>query len=376
MHLILKSIIFIIFSIACSANDSYEQSDLGINSQSIGIRFYNNVQETNSTFFESATSLSPELYSSAVIYSKNPTIGDLALEPFKHEGVTIYFHCLDKGSQYKNLESYLAQISKAYTETFWSIPKSEASEETPLEFVIEDLKTSSNICITFGAGFSGGYVPTLIEFFNLLGLEKQSSIDAATDESMQDFVKNLIDNKKDILNKVRKEWLTVKNCEIKTTPAHKALFNITRLLIKNQKNVFVYTDNIDGIHHKVGIQLSEQYIPEDSVTLIKYPPEEKLKDSKTTVLVCGQSFDFHGVLSTIFTRRNSMERLVFYSFNIQPDSFFVYDGLDVDILDDQLVDISKLPAINLPTKWIKGSIHDRFPDFYKMLKELYERSED
>lgn len=364
--------LFFTYSPSCFACNFYERSDLGIYSQSMGISFYNSVTEGDQIHDGPIASLiTIKNYCTALIYSKYPAIGDLLLEPFEHGNSVVYFHCLDEKSQFKDLEFYLSELAEDYARPICSLPEPGDCKEAFLESVIDDLRASDNVCITFGAGFSAGYVPTLIEFFDHLGLKKQSSLDAATDGSMQDFIKKLMNEKDDTLNQVREAWLQVWHCQTPTTPAHKALLKITNLLAKKQKNVFIYTDNIDGIHHRVGIKLSEQYIPEKSINLIKYPPEEKLKGSKTTVLVCGQSFDFHAVLSTIYARKSIMHDLTFYSFNIDPGSLIVYDGLDVDKLGDKPINISELPATSLQMKWIKGSIHDSITNLHGLLEKLY-----
>lgn len=93
-----------------------------------------------------------------------------------------------------------------------------------------------------------GFLPAIFSNFNRifdqLRLKKQSSLDVATDESMQDFIKNLVNTKEDTLNKARTTWLQVRRCEIVTTPAHEALLKIVNLLTENKKSIFVYTGNI------------------------------------------------------------------------------------------------------------------------------------
>jgi hypothetical protein len=140
-------------------------------------------------------------------------------------------------SQYKELGTYLFQLANEWItdELYLPPPEPGICEEATLESVIDDLITSDNVCITFGAGFSGGYVPTLIEFFDQLGIKKLSSVDAITDESMQNFINNLINNKDDVWNKITEIWLKVRDCKITTTPAHEALLKIIRLLEMHKK---------------------------------------------------------------------------------------------------------------------------------------------
>jgi hypothetical protein len=75
-----------------------------------------------------------------------------------------------------------------------------------------------NICITFGAGISAGYVPTLIEFFAVLGIEKVVYEDCATDDYLKKFIVDLYNDSEKQLNLVQETWNKVKPGNIHSTP--------------------------------------------------------------------------------------------------------------------------------------------------------------
>ena len=86
---------------------------------------------------------------------------------------------------------------------------------------------------------------------------KLYSVDAATDDSLVRFIDKLFNQDNPVLwDKVSTLWGTVTNSGLEETAAHRALAKLKNLLETQQKKVFVYTDNIDGIHGKCGIELS------------------------------------------------------------------------------------------------------------------------
>lgn len=215
------------------------------------------------------------------------------------------------------------------------------------------------------------YVPTLIDFFKALDLQKVASKDKATEESMVPFMSKLAEDKEKILQIVQREWGKVVARDIASTPAHQALAHLIELLRNEGKDVFAYTDNIDRIHKKTGIQLSEEHIPEEGITRILYPPINKIGQKKMTVLACGQSFDFHGILSTIYSRKDHAQEMSFFSLNIHPSSIAIYEGLDVEkALESSTegVDISQFPVKSLDMLHIPGSLHQTLPELYERFK--------
>ena len=90
-----------------------------------------------------------------------------------------------------------------------SISSSFSPQEINLETVI----------ISFGAGISQGYVPTLEEFYEALGVKKAFSKSSITDQSFVRFVKDLAEAPQQTTKKVRKVWEDVMSCDHQSTPS-------------------------------------------------------------------------------------------------------------------------------------------------------------
>ena len=110
---------------------------------------------------------------------------------------------------------------------------------------------AETVIISFGAGISQGYVPTLQEFYEALGVKKAFSKSSITDQSFVSFAEELITNHKQTTKKVRKVWDDVMSCDHQSTPSHELLLRIIYILRNSGKLVLPYTDNIDGIHDAV-----------------------------------------------------------------------------------------------------------------------------
>lgn len=373
---IIKFYIFIAFmTLNVYSSNSYSESDLKISSLSgkFQVRFYNDATLDIHTNSDGSTKIIG-YYTTAVIYAKEQIAG-LPLEKYKESA---YYLCLDAKEKYQRIDERLEELSllDVSHHSASSVPQSSAHNghtESSLDELCEHIASSDSVCVTFGAGISGGYVPTLVEFFNALGLEKARAVDSATDESFIRFISSLVTEKDTILNIVQTEWGKVYNCDISSTPAHTALKQLIELLRFNGKETFVYTDNIDKIHDRVEIQLSEESTSY-GVKII-YPPLDNIRDKKMTVLVCGQSFDFHCVLSTIHARAHFARELVFFHLNLEADCINIYQGLDVPLLREsspekpKKIDISQIPQVTLDMKFIKGSLHDILPALYEKLRE-------
>lgn len=353
----------------------YEESDLGFSCKNSGITFFNRHNSKIINEINSNTQLDGK-YQSAVIYSNKSKISDLTLHQFQQG--PLHYLCLDKNILYKGLSDLLYQKNDYFlTEHLPNISSTVPSfcPESSLAELSKRLRESETVCITFGAGLSSGYVPTLIDIFNKLNLEKEASNDLVTEESFERFVNHLLMKKDSVLSTIQTEWAKVLYSPHDTTPAHEALKKLIDFLEIQGKDVFVYTDNIDGIDEKVNIKLSEQELPKeednsnDRFDKILYPPLDTMHQKKVTVLVCGQSFDFHYVLSTIHSRCRTSQEVIFFNLNISSSSFNIYKGLDVDICtqNPESVETSDFHVESLPMLHIPGSLHDTLPQLYQML---------
>lgn len=350
-----------------SAN-SYSESDLTISSLSrkFAVTFYNDA--TCNIHCNSDGSKTTIGYcTTAVIYAKEQIEG----LPLKQYNESFYYLCLDAEEKYQGIAESLEEFNQRVFSHLSASSHSSTHNghtESSLDALCQQIQSSESVCVTFGAGISGGYVPTLIEFFNGLELEKSCSADQVSDGSLIAFIIRLVTEKDKILNIVQTEWGKVFNCDISSTPAHTALKKILELLEDKRINTSVYTDNIDGIHHRVGIQLSEDSTSDGEKII--YPPLDNIRDKKMTVLVCGQSFDFHYVLSTIHARAHLARELVFFHLNLEADCINIYQELDVPLLlesSPEGIDISQIQQETLDMKFIKGSLHDILPALYEKL---------
>lgn len=352
-----------------SAESLYERSDLALSSQNFRVLFFND-QNTRVTVSINDQATYEGYYVTAIACSTMEKVGDLTFQKFK-DG-PLHYLCLAEEEKYKDLHEKLDYMNSAFHQVCdddFSHLRSNPTicPQSSLESLYSSIQDSETVIFTFGAGISYGYVPTLIEFFKTLNLEKVASDDSATDASMAQYIRKLFTDPENTLEQARAEWLKVTFCRLKTTPAHQSMQSLIELLKKAGKDIFVYTDNIDGIHHRSNIKLSETHLPEDGLTIIDYPAAEKINNKKVTVLVCGQSFDFHGILSTIQTRGRHAKELSFFSLNVSPNSIAIYDGLDVgDYSSDEDQD-TPLPSLKyLDMAHIPGSLHQTLPELYSM----------
>lgn len=366
---IIKLCVFaVIMTLNASVTTSYLESDLTISSSNgkFLVQFYNDDNYTIFCDLDGSKTMRG-FYSTAVIYAKEPIDG----LSFKQFNESTYYLCLHEEEKYQELTEALENFSQRTclqpsASALSSRENGNGHTESSLDVLCQHIQSSESVCITFGTGISGGYVPTLVEFFNALGLEKSCAIDTATEESFVPFIISLATRKDEILPTVQTEWGKVFNCNISSTPAHSALKQLIGLLENKGMHTFAYTDNIDEIHHKVGIQLSE----ESAMKRIIYPSLDCIRDKKMTVLVCGQSFDFHCVLSTIHTRASLAREIVFFHLNLTPDRIEIFKGLDVDVLreSDTEIDVSEIPQETLEMQFISGNLHEILPTLNEKLR--------
>ncbi|MCE3230739.1 MAG: Sir2 family [Alphaproteobacteria bacterium] len=372
-----RTYFFIILAItnAFAADDRaegyYVASDLTLSSPNFGVIFFNN-HNTQIFRHQHNTVTTEGMYVTAVVYGKESEIGEFHFKKFQ-EG-PLHYYCLDRGKNYQGLEEKLKEVNGEYAKDnpFGLPPIPSLCRESSLDYLCANLRDSHTICITFGAGISAGYVPTLLDFFETLGLEKMASKDITTDESMVRFIGELLEEREKTLKIIQTEWTKTSLFEIAPTPAHCALKSLADFFEKQGKDVFIYTDNIDGIHKRAGIPLSEVYVPEEDIKQILYPPVEAIAQKKVTVLVCGQSFDFHYILSTIYAREKAAQKISFFSLNINPESMAIYEGLDVEacaLRNPEDSDNCNFPMENLKMNHIPGSLQETLPALYERMRK-------
>jgi hypothetical protein len=170
-----------------------------------------------------------------------------------------YYYCYPPqmpASCFCDLEWELTQLKKysALNDLPLNTPQTLAPE-IDLKTVALALVQSDVVIISFGAGLSFPFVPTLEEFCQNFNLQKLPGTDCITDESIGGFIQSLIERPTETLKGVEKIWSAVNDCAIESTPNHLYLKQIMDLLGKERK-ILTYTDNIDGIHDKCGIALS------------------------------------------------------------------------------------------------------------------------
>lgn len=335
----------------------HETEELGLKDESV----------TSCTLTQGKERYFKARYNSAIIYGSKSKIGNLSLEEYKNG---FYYLCTEEESKYPELTSFLDEAYERFKEfqdakTETKQEKLKQCTETSLKELRKAIEGAKTVVFTFGAGISYGYVPTLQQCFEEWGLEKVFSDDCATEESLGNFIQKITSEKKEgIFEKVASVWKKVVDCEVLQTPAHEALKGIIDFLQEKDKKVFTYTDNIDGIHHRIGIELSEENV-EDSQKVI-YP----FVGNEAVIVAIGQAFDFHGILSTVSSRtKESKEITSFFSINPNSDSILIYEGLDVDkVRGEKDFDIDKYVLKSLDMKWVKGSAHEVLLDLLKGLK--------
>ncbi len=253
-------------------------------------------------------------------------------------------------------------------------------DETNLERFLGSVGNADVVFFSFGAGISHGYVPTLEESCDELGLIKIPSSDQVTDKSMQDFVCRLIKEPKTLLSIIRESWSKIDSCEIRSTPAHLALFNFINCLKKDGKEVFVYTDNIDGIHRKCGIDLSrnrsnkakdvdiDSTVPYVSFETLLYPTLKDVEGQNVVSVLIGQSFDFDFVLGHLYEIAPHTQ---FFSINIKGDPLKIFTGLDMNNLPEEEIDLLTVNKITLPdVLLLRGSAHEILPKIVEKYEDL------
>lgn len=317
-----------------------------------------------------------ETYESAVIMTVNAIpSGSVGWRQYsKGDGNTLNYFLTHPGLTYEGLEETLDETHTGYFTLMLGHEMPEPGKCTALvspKDVATSILSSEHVIFTFGAGISAGYVPTLIEFFNRLGLKKETSCDRATVESMDRFVDNLLRDPDTYFAIVTKVWGSVRS-PIASTPAHRALSTILHCL-PNTKSRSVFTDNIDGIHSRAGITLSrkphfDEAGREDYETLT-YPSKAELKGKKVVVVCIGQSFDFDNILATI---DNNAQEVEYISMNISDNTINIRLGVDMLSLHESIemgliseenaakqyyeLDIASLNMSLLP-----GSCHETVP---------------
>ncbi|MBA4749720.1 MAG: hypothetical protein H2057_03770 [Alphaproteobacteria bacterium] len=111
--------------------------------------------------------------------------------------------------------------------------------EIDLETLAQVLVHSDVVIISFGAGLSFPFVPTLEEFCQSFNLQRLPSTDCITDESMKGFMQILIERPKETLMGVEKTWQAVNDCSFESTPNHLCLKQLIDLL-DDKKNYDIY----------------------------------------------------------------------------------------------------------------------------------------
>jgi len=165
---------------------------------------------------------------------------------------------------------------------------------------------------------------------------------------------------------VRTTWTQIDICTIESTPAHLALAQLIADLKNNKKEVWVYTDNIDGIHSKCNIPLSR-----DEESYVLYPNLQDVRDKKVVSLFIGQSFDFDHVLGHL---SHVAPQTQFFSMNIKSDPIKVFTGIDANNLPDGLdhltLEKTELPGVRL----LKGTVQVLLPKVVKKYKKNIEKT--
>ncbi len=380
---LLKSLLVIIFfqgavSFLVAAEVCYFPSDLGLRGDTATVKFYHTAsvfvsaddafrnlmdagKDTTGVSCRESDGKSFRIdkgYSSVVIYSLYQLTDHTPNSIYDTKAGKIYVYRLgDKAIKYHGEGEYAESIDFTTSSKMHKPPQCARVKYPKL---IKDISGSDTVVITFGAGISDGFVPTLIEFMEGIGLEKMPSHDRATEDSFQSFIHSLFADQSSI-SRVGGIWGTIFNCKHEVTPAHKALFEIINILRWSKKEVYVYTDNVDRIHHKVGIKISDLH-PVSS----EFPVKD-LKDRNVVVLACGQSFDFQGVLTAINSLDEGCANIKFYSLNTKPDSILVYDDCKKD-KDGNIIDYDADKYHYLDMGWIEGPLGKTLPEIEWLLR--------
>lgn len=317
------------------------------------------------------------MFQSALVYTTNiKKIEGIPLKRFRE--TRAYYYCLFPEESYPKLENFLGNYAADIDSSSSDEEEESQTQLNPgqcqtssLDVLVSQILDSDIVCFPFGAGISSGYIPTLLDLFKGWGLEKVTSKDCATKESLICFTGKLINAPKETLGMVRKDYMNVFAHKIESTPAHHALKQLIDILKDAGKAVYIYTDNVDGIDVRVGIQKSYKHM--DGYTVRTDLPQ--LNQRKTTVVVCGLSFDFDNILSTLYTRRADAQRISFFSLNVNPNNIAIMDGWDSDKMYDQYFSKGEsAPPIkyNSPIAemlCVPGSLQDALPALFNLTKE-------
>lgn len=322
------------------------------------------------------TQINDSMFQSALIYTTDiKEIGGIPLKRFRE--TKAYYWCMHLEESYSNLDRFLEN----YAENIDSSSSDEEEENqiqfdpgkcqtSSLDMLVDQILDSDTVCFSFGAGISAGYIPTLLDLFNGWGLEKIVSKDCATKESLIRFARKFINDPQETLGMVRRDYMKIFLHKIESTPAHLALKKLIDVLKNHKKDIYIYTDNQDGIERNVGIWQSFKYI-DDHTCMVDLP---QLNQRKAAVVVCGLSFDFNNILSTLYTRRSDGERVSFFSLNIEPNNIAVSDGFDSDKNYECFRKGESMPFINYNSPimgmlCVPGSLQDTLPTLYNFVKE-------
>ncbi len=314
-------------------------------------------------------------YVSAVLYGDRPLEG-LHMEEYS---TGLHYLCLEGTiDDYKDLKEMLKGVSFDDFDAPCPPPSQERTvhsytQKSTLEDLILPLQGAKQVVITFGAGMSAGYVPTLPDFLKTLDLRKNPFDDCIEGTSFIPFVRRLfLGEKEHILQTINCEWgAKIRDCSVPSTPAHEALKNLVDVLRSQGKQTFVYTDNIDGIDARVQIPLAREEHCEQqedgtrtSYTQIMYPPKV---EGFTVVLICGQSFDFQGVLSTLRTQQKDLS---LFALNTSSQAICLYQGLHVPSLTQGThyrETFQQVPCFDV--RFVEGSLQETLPQLSKMYQE-------
>ena len=306
-----------------------------------GLVLYSESGSMRINFYDSAD----EEYSAAVVYSSSV---DGILAPHfskdEHDEYRERFTCYipNERNKFQPTEEYSlmsAGSNFSVTEHYHKTSYDRGS----FHQLIQDINSAETVIISFGAGISQGYVPTLEEFYEALGVKKAFSKSSITDQSFVSFAKELITNHKQTTKKVRKVWDDVMSCDHQSTPSHELLLRIIYILRNSGKLVLPYTDNIDGIDDAVGIGAYDnnyEMCPSTNISKV----DDKISKSNVVMLVCGQSFDFQSYITSV-TKINPDTK--FYSLNTKGDKICRRDN-----------------ETTIEMQWIEGTLHETYSQIY------------
>jgi len=121
----------------------------------------------------------------------------------------------------------------------------------------ELLREKENIAFIIGAGMSAEIIPTLPALYKSLGLEEEAGTYYVTQNSLSKFLPDFLSNPEKYYSIISSFCSTINGIH-QPTKAHIALKEVVDLLESDQKNVFIYSANLDSLEEQLHLNVLDE----------------------------------------------------------------------------------------------------------------------